>query len=739
MIHACTNVHVFKYVQVHVYLHCILVCSILHYTSRRSKQINRRATGVPGRMKLPSFYEQTDPDPSDRQRHPAKRSVSNVSSFHPPPVQPPPILSANPTSPGSKRRFSTDPEVTTPQSASSSAATTPAAGAAPGGNNENLALAPLNEEKKSRESSRQSSVNRLSGLSEDEEMGNYEPIDGYLLNKQKSDSIKVPTPQRSVESSPKSQSLSQRSSISDAPHYPAPLPPALSSSAATTQQDSNNNKSPPRDQVEDDEDSDGYEPVQLAGQDDGSDEPRFKDEVERAVLPLKPGAMRVGQGQPVPQPRSRDRSPSYTGSHPSAALRQFSRERSPTVVQNRVSSESPPNPSILSSSVPVGVSHLIRPPIKEKSASPPKWTETKSKVVMPPEPSSPPPSPPVSSRDVNLPPGGRPTLTQRQKSPSPPAVPPGHPVLPPKKKSARNPSYESHVLQSQSANDDEGIYSFDRLSQPPPPTSIAKATTGSPRRVPSPSNPVTMATGEQQDNIYFDHLVSGPPLPQKPAVPAPQSSLTSQTSQPDGVNADNVYFDHLSSGPPPSAVPPSVPSKPSMTSEQPVQQDEVYFDHLVSGPPPPLPPNHPRKPSTTTEQPVQQDDVYFDHLVSGPPTIPGKTGQASLPRSGPPGKTGQASVPEPQPGVGGGEDDDQVYFDHLVSNEPVKPVQPVSAPKLPPRRQSSVSSDMKQSNGVKRPVSQRAPSKGLLYMYMSSARHMTVTCIAVSPMPIRKA
>ena len=667
----------------------VFTCTYLFPTHRRSKQINRRATGVPGRMKLPSFYEQTDPDPSDRPRHPAKRSVSNVSSFHPPPVQPPPILSANPTSPGAKRRLSTEPEVSS-QSASSSVASMPAAA---GGSNENLTLAPPNEEKRSRESSRQSSVNRLSGLSEDEELGTYEPIDGYLLDKQKSDSMKVPAPQRSVESSPKSQSLSQRSSISDAPHYPAPLPPSKRNKST-----SNN---------EEDEDSDGYEPVQLAGQDDEMDS-QFKDEVERAVLPLKPGAMRVGIGQPQPQPRSRERSPSYTGAHPSVALKQFGRERSPTVVQSRVLSESPPTPSILSSSVPtstLGASHLIRPPIKENSASPPKWADTKSgKVVMPPEPSSPPPSPPVG-RDMTSPPVGRPTPVQRQKSPSPPA---GQPVLPRKKKTARNPSYESHVLQTQSANDDEGIYSFDRLS-PPPPGGVAKATTGSPRRVPSPSNPVTMATGEQQDDVYFDHLVSGgPPLPQKPPIPAHQTSLTSQTSQPDGDNADNIYFDHLSSGPPPS-IPPSIPRKTGLTSEQPVQQDEVYFDHLVSGPPPSVPPNVPRKSSTTNEQPVQQDEVYFDHLASGPPTIRGKTGQAGTPRSGlpsVPGKTSQASVPEPQPGgEGGGEDDDQVYFDHLVPTQPVKPVQPVSAPKLPPRRQSSVPSDTKPSNGVKRPVS----------------------------------
>lgn len=592
---------------------------------------------------MPSFYEQTDLEPGDRQRNPAKRSISNVSSFHPPPVQPPPILSTNPTSPGAKKRLSTEPEDT---SQSKSEATTPAAG----GSNENLALPPQNEERRSRESSRQSSVNRLSGLSEDEELSAYEPIDSYLRDKQKSESIKVPGPQRSVESSPKSQSLSQRSSMSDAPHYPAPLPPSQQTKSATND--------------DEDEDSDGYEPVQLAGQDEENGA-QFKDEVGRAVLPLKPGAMlRVGTGQPQSQPKSRERSPSYTGSHPSPAHRQFNRERSPTVVHNRVSSESPPTSSILSSSVPSSTSHLMRPPIKEKSASPPKWADTKSgKVLIPPEPSSPPPSPPVS-RDVTSPRGGRPIPAQRQKSPSPPA----QPVIPPKKKSVRNPSYESHVLRTQSANDDEGIYSFDRLSPPPPSASVAKATTGSSRRMPSPSDPFTMATGEQQDEVYFDHLASGPPpLPQKLAIPPHQTSLSSQISQPEGIDEDNVYFDHLASGPPP--VPPSIP----------------------------------RKTSTTSEQPVQQDDVYFDHLVSGPPTIPGRTGQASMQAPSIPSKTSQASVPEPQPG--GGADDDQVYFDHLVPNQPFKPVQPVSAPKLPPRRQSSLSSDMKPSNGVKRPVS----------------------------------
>ena len=611
-----------------------------------------------------------------------------MSSFHPPPVQPPSILSANPTSPGSKRRLSTEPELPTPPqnapSATLATITTPVAASAMGGSNENLALAPPSEEKRSRESSRQSSVNRLSGLSEDEEMGNYEPIDGYLVDKQKSESIKVPGPQGSVESSPKSQSLSQRSSISDAPHYPAPLPPE----ASLQQQD---NKSTPKDAgEEDDEDSDGYEPVQLAGQEDKTDFP-FKDEVGRAVLPLKPGAMRVGQGQPQPQPRSRERSPSYTGTHPSAALRHFGRERSPTVVQNRVMSESPPAAGILSSSVPLGASHLIRPPIKEKLASPPARL---GKVVMPPEPSSPPPSPPVGGRDMTSPHEGRPIPAQRQKSPSPPAHAPGQPTLPPKKKSARNPGYESHVLPSQSANDDEGIYSFDRLSPPPPPAGVAKATTGSPRRMPSPSNvPVTVATGEQQDELYFDHLVSGPPIPQKSAIPPHRTDLTNQMNQPEGADEDNVYFDHLSSGPPlpSSKAPPGIPKKSTTASEQQIQQEEIYFDHLASGPAAPsLPPNIPRKPSAPSEQPVQQDDVYFDHLVSGPPTVPGKTVQAN--------------VPDPQQG-GGGEDEDQIYFDHLASTPPVKPSQSVSAPKLPPRRPSSVSSDMKPSNGVKKPVS----------------------------------
>ena len=93
--------------------------------------------------------------------------------------------------------------------------------------------------------------------------------------------------------------------------------------------------------------------------------------------------------------------------------------------------------------------------------------------------------------------------------------------------------------------------------------------------------------------------------------------------------------------------------------------------------------------SLASDQPVQQDDVYFDHLVTRPPTIPGKTSQAS--------------IPEAQPPAGGGEDD-RVYFDHLVPNQPVKPVQQ-PGPRLPPRRQSS-SSEMKPSNGVKRPVSQ---------------------------------
>ena len=119
--------------------------------------------------------------------------------------------------------------------------------------------------------------------------------------------------------------------------------------------------------------------------------------------------------------------------------------------------------------------------------------------------------------------------------------------------------------------------------------------------------------------------------------------------------------------------------------------------------------------AASEQQPtIQQDDVYFDHLVSGPPTVPGKTVQAS--------------VPEPQQGGGGGGgEEDQVYFDHLTSPPPVKPSQSVSAPKLPPRRPSSASSDMKPSNGAKKPVSTHKLSLSLSVKDSDSMQPITAT------------
>ena len=565
-------------------------------------------------MKTPSFYEQTDPDLSEKPRQAAKRSVSNVSAFNPPPSQPPPRLSSTSgsTSPRSKRRLSAEPEFP-PISA--------------GGSNENLSLPSQGDERRSRDSSRQSSVNRLSGVSEDnDELSNYEPIDTFLVEKRQTES-KVPAPQRSTEGSP----LRRRSS--KAPHYPAPLPPNKQTKAAATK--------------EEDDDSDGYEPVQLAGQDSENESERYRDEVERAVLPLKPGAVRVGAG----------------------------RERSPTVSSFRTSSESPPRSvTNYSSSLPAGTSHLLRPPLKEKSASPPKWADTKSgKVLIPPEPSSPPPSPP-GGPNIALPPAYEQRVLSQSSNTSA-----EQPSLPPKKKSARNPTYESRPLQSQTTTS-EG---FGALN--PPGGDVLKSEGG---------------LAVTSDEVYFDHLASGPPpLPKKP----PQIGFTSQTSQPSTQpEEDDTYFDHL-------PAPPSIPSKTSQTSTQPTE-DDVYFDHLVTGPP--AVPGKTSLASVPTTQP--QDDVYFDHLVTGPPTIPSKTNVASVPTTqlqddvyfdhlvtGPPeipGKTGSVSMPTNQA-------PDDVYFDHLTGPVvPDKPVQPAPGPRLPPKRQPSIP-EGKPSEGVKKPVS----------------------------------
>ena len=176
--------------------------------------------------------------------------------------------------------------------------------------------------------------------------------------------------------------------------------------------------------------------------------------------------------------------------------------------------------------------------------SPPKTTDIRGKIKIPPEPTTPPPSPPMALRDGPSPQPRAPSpLTQAQTSPE-------QPQLPLKQKQKK---------QQRTVVQDNNVYEFDRL-------------------VVSPSN-------EQQpadDGVYFDHL-SGPPEMTGPTVKA-----TPTEPPQDG----SVYFDHLAEPPPStsnsrvmSTTNQNTPSN-QVTQSSNQNPDDVYFDHLVSGSPP---------------------------------------------------------------------------------------------------------------------------------------------------------
>ena len=171
--------------------------------------------------------------------------------------------------------------------------------------------------------------------------------------------------------------------------------------------------------------------------------------------------------------------------------------------------------------------------------SPPKITDSRGKIVIPPEPTTPPPSPPTGIREVSSPQPRPPSpLTQSKTSPEQPQLPP--------KKQKRQPQvtqdnvYEFDRLDGSPGNEaqpaDSAVY-FDHLHGPPEKT--------------TPTKP------PQDDNqVYFDHL-SGPVSTDQltnshVTSTANRISPSSQVTQSSNDNADSVYFDHLVSGPPPA-------------------------------------------------------------------------------------------------------------------------------------------------------------------------------------------
>ena len=234
-----------------------------------NRAIVRRATGVPGKMRTPSIYEDTDFTP----KVPAKRSVSNVSTPRgPAPNQPPPRLVSSGSPQSSKKRLSATPSS--------------------GGSSEHLDII--------QEGSNRGSIASVDSLI-DEAGKDYEPIDQYLVTNHEGEPPKPSNRwSQGAGSFPVSSVPGQRSSVA-APRYPAPPPPTKLPS--------------------DDENDDGYEPVRIT---EGSVTSAFVDEVDRAALPFRPTPLRssVSMSEATPtRNQDRDRSPSAPEATPIPSTR----------------------------------------------------------------------------------------------------------------------------------------------------------------------------------------------------------------------------------------------------------------------------------------------------------------------------------------------------------------------------------------------------------------------------------
>ncbi len=202
--------------------------------------------------------------------------------------------------------------------------------------------------------------------------------------------------------------------------------------------------------------------------------------------------------------------------------------------------------------------------------SSPKMATTKhSRAKLSPEPTTPPPSPPLiettPTNSVATPPQPRPPspLTQRSA-----VVDSGGPKLPPKKRSLMSSPSDDIPMATNSAHEPGDNVYFDHLVTGPleKTTPILENTT-----------PIIIAA-PVEDAVYFDHLV-------EPLLPATQT--TNQNTASSNVtlnqNEDNVYFDHLVTGQP-------VVNDQRSLPEQPASDDAVY---VLAGPPSEPPPRLP--------------------------------------------------------------------------------------------------------------------------------------------------
>ncbi len=290
-----------------------------------------------------------------------------------------------------------------------------------------------------------------------------------------------------------------------------------------------------------------------------------------------------------------------------------------------------PEPTNRMSSSPQGTS----PKMASRMSSSPQGTSPKmdaikhARAVVPPEPTTPPPSPPLTEAAPTQPRPPEPLIQQS-------VVEIEGPKLPPKKQRRSllsNPG-DDISMATNLAQPDDNVY-FDHLVT----GSVEKTTPILDNTTP------TIIEAPEEPSVYFDHLVE--PLPTKQTTNQNTASSHMTLNQ----NEDNVYFDHLVTGKPDVKDQRSLP-------EQPASDDAVY---VLAEPPSEPPPRLPSKSDKPLPPPPSQELqsrsrnvalVIYVMLPPGPPTSPTRKLAPSIPKS-------QKPLPETPP------DASSVYFDHL--------------------------------------------------------------------------
>ena len=564
-----------------------------------NRQIQRRATGVPGRSIR--TYEDTSP------KHGRRPSGNVVAS----PSRP------SPPSPYASRRGSFGDRVSPQRQTSTSS-------------------------------------NRLSGLSEkdDDDHMTYERLEDFLVTPELAGSAtktsppnyptprlntapppqsNVPAPQTSIAapqantSAPLTNASSSQKKISTPqPNFPAPKPPG-----------SHDNNS--------DEDDEGYEKVHIGTKRGAAILRQFDNEVERAALPLIRSTTGASK-PPKEKPREKERSPSAPdmregggggggGSKEGSPQRWVETKAGLKQIPPEPSSP-PPSPPLVDTAAHHGKPVKPTSPLAQHRLTSEKQPELPPKQRRmsrgtPVEKSN--ASPPIAAKHPTpVPEHGDEIYSFDRLTPPPPAV---------RSKPEAPPPTHAPVQ--------DEIYSFDRLTPPPPPV---KATLSDEIYSFDSLDPVVAAVTNArssritQDEIYsFDRLSPPPPADSSVYEPVnydPTTALDrvvqgSSATAPPKVPAKIKPVVHQSKAPskpkaPPQAKPPphkkaSLPSKPPPVRPTPSPDpDEVYFDHLPSRLPPKQQQQQQQQQQGNTEHRPTDDEIYFDHLVTGPPILPSK-------------------------------------------------------------------------------------------------------------------